>query len=333
MKIALVFDLEGTLIPNGIDFAKILIEIVSKYYPETRYYFEIFDKYDDYKWIVEFNKYQTGTTPLFVLILLAGYGYNEKFIENICNILGKVIEIFNIRLSIDYDIYVASSAYYKFVHNVCKLLNIEDLSRVNCLGYIPFKNIYEQDIVSKLYRFRNYLLSIIEHYVHILEKILSKRSNLQLPNQFLKSIRISELKKLLQNYLINQIPVCGSKCKKELIQLLKNCGYKVYYFGDSIVDYEAFQVADVSISINTNYKPLLKASIYNVVLKDFSKISKVIECIVNNLCTYYENDFHIFKRNEILEKFDEIFNLNLKTRKLIGSKVMNLLSNYFNDLV
>ncbi len=334
MSITIVLDLEGVLTPPGTDYAKTISENCG---PEASKLVEIFDMYDDYRWIKERlgkgGKYQTGTTPFFSLLVAYAYGLSQNDIEQIASELAdtcvheEYVSLVD-ELSRRYSIAVATSSYHVFSERVAYLLGI-DTGKVFSTCNTKIDGVYGENVYEILESIssRSEIKRIVNDISSIAREILRDRVPLYSIDNYIEKIGNRELRDYLRARLRDQIGIAGSKFKARVVKMFKENG-NVIYIGDSIVDSEACVEANASISINTTSPHLLYSSTINIVTEDYKTIIDAVEILLSILGVRRRpierkkyRKFLLFFSSDIVKNFSLILEINKKIREKAKEKL------------
>ncbi len=344
MKIAVVLDLEGVLLPPGVDFAFMTVEAACHSYTELKKtlikMLETFDMFDDnrwmyYKFLKGSTKYQTGTTPFYSLMMLAMLGKNDDEAIAICEKildalpLNEVSEIAEGVRQLAHKLIIASSAYYQFVKKTLEKASIK-FDEIYALGNTIIDNIKEERILSKLCQLftREKLCKLCDLVYHFSEYCI-KREKYKVFNSLLNCAKLSEEQiNYIKMFLIEQRGIAGSSLKASVVRKLREEGYFTIFVGDSIVDAEAAEVANVSISINTSSHHLLNVSTFNVITRDYRVIVDIIRLIIEGRPWAIKEELHdkceVLSRVEISENLNRVLEINRKVRTSIVHNIRNM---------
>ena len=339
MKIAVVLDLEGVLLPPGIDFAFMILEASTYNKEEIRKevtdMLSTFDKFDDerwlyYKYVKGEPKYQTGTTPFYSLMLTTALGVDKDVISMLCEkILGiarldvakKIID--GIRELSDLVV-IASSAYHEFVNKFLEKTNAK-IDQVYATGNTILDGVQNEDIIKELRELytREVLLKICE-LVYYYALICLKKSKYDIFEKLFKVAKVSNIE-YVEKFLVNQRGVAGSLLKAQVVRKLREKGFFTIFVGDSVVDVDAAEVANISISINTSSRQLLNLTTFNVITRDYTVLVDIIRLIVTGKIWALKEELRgrceILSRVEVSESLNRIAEINRKMRSLIASEI------------
>ena len=295
MRLACVLDIEGVVVPAGIDFAFFLVEYLSRLRPASRSSImqkvKLYDEYDDARWKLEYlysgcSSYQTGTTPLYVLLLCAGHSLCEhdvlragQVLAETCHRLGLVIDLRRLYSVYD-EIYLASSSYHAFALKIAEHAGVS-MDHVMALGHVESET--PELIVKELLRrgSRSEILNSCTLLYYVAKNFLACGGSSKLHDMLLRtalaSLRNVELSRYLFSKFVQQSNIAGSRAKAQLVSGLRRKNYTVIFVGDSIVDVEAALHANISIALNPSSNLLLHASTFTVLVQDQSRLVDLLE--------------------------------------------------------
>ncbi len=299
MKLACVLDIEGVVVSPGIDFAHFLLEYLSALKPELEHEVKtrvrVYDEYDDLRWASEYihsgySTYQTGTTPFYVLCLCAGYGLTERDIVDAAQVLAESCQRHGLMADLDklfsmYDIvYLASSSYHAFALKVAEYVRI---SREHVIA-LGLANTREPEyIVERLLDCASRAdianMCMLLYYLarYFITRGYDPKLHRELLSRYVSSLRNRELAQYMQEKIIDQVNISGSRTKARLVEKLRQEGYTVIFVGDSIVDVEAALRANISIAVNPSSSFLAHAATFTVITDNSSGVIELLEHIAS----------------------------------------------------
>ncbi len=339
MKIAVVLDLEGVLLPPGIDFAFMIPE--ASFYNRVEIRNEVismlatFDKFDDerwlyYKYVRGEPRYQTGTTPFYSLMLVTALGVSKEHIISLCEKILEIASLDNAKRILEGVrelcdlVVIASSAYHEFVKLFLNKISTK-VDQVYAMGNTVLDGVQEENILNTLRDLytRELLLELCEivyHYVII----CLKKEKYELFEKLFKITRAKDIE-YIERFLVAQRGIAGSLLKAQVIRKLREKGFFTIFIGDSVVDVDAAEVANISISINTSSRQLLNLTTFNVITRDYTVITDIIRLIVTGRVWAIKDELRgrceFLSRVEVSESLNRVAEINKKVRDVIVREI------------
>ena len=344
MKLACVLDIEGVIVPVGIDFAYFLLDYLAVVKPsaaqEARRLVEVYDKYDDLRWASEYlyfgySTYQTGTTPFYVLCICAGSGMTEKDVDEAAQVLADSCRRHEVILNISklhtlFDVvYIASSSYHAFARRIAMLAGAK-LSNVIALGCSDRGEL--EPIVQMLLNCgsRSEILNVCTLLYYIAKHCLRHGYRSELHNSLMKmylsSIRNKKLSDYMTEKVIKQVNIAGSRAKARLVERLRREGYTVIFIGDSIVDVEAALKANLSIAVNPSSSFLAHSATFTVILEDYSNIIDILEHIAHGDISDMKSAMQdvrvkVYSKSEVVRNLEVVMSESERARRQVKERV------------
>ncbi len=297
LRAAVLFDVEGPVSNPGVDFAYVMLDLITdvrdKYFDRVRE----FDEYDDLRWMWERDRggsYSTGTTPFITLVLAAIGGLSDRDLVSLAQELSKICvnrgipELLKSLSDLGADVYLISSAYPAYPLSIACRLGIP-LDRVYTMGYrgVAVNDVYSETIrrspLGVLARYRGALAELVDNIFDLARSIRDDimagrdpRRDVQRLYSLIKSVRHDDLRETLIRHLVDQSSLMGSRMKADVVRMLRGAYDCVIYVGDSIVDADAMEVSDISISVNCVSPHVLIRSDLCVITEDMRGLAEVI---------------------------------------------------------